>query len=168
MHSKFFIYLFATTNKPCMKELTIDYALRATWQAVARMYNEEAKEFETTMAVGFTLLSIDPKTGTPSTALGPKMGMEATSLSRILKSMQEKGLIERKPNPNDGRGVLIHLTEFGLEKRTDSKNVVLIFNEAVKKNVTPEQLKNFFEVTETINKLIADKKVFTKDNNINK
>jgi len=151
-----------------MKELTIDYALRATWQAVARMYNEEAKEFETTMAIGFTLLSIDPKTGTPSTALGPKMGMEATSLSRILKSMQEKGLIERKPNPSDGRGVLIHLTEFGLEKRVDSKNVVLVFNEAVKKNVTPEQLKNFFEVTETINKLIADKKVYTKDNNINK
>jgi len=168
MHSNFFIYLFATTKKPCMKELTIDYALRATWQAVARMYNEEAKEFETTMAIGFTLLSIDPKTGTPSTALGPKMGMEATSLSRILKSMQEKGLIERKPNPSDGRGVLIHLTEFGLEKRVDSKNVVLVFNEAVKKNVTPEQLKNFFEVTETINKLIADKKVYTKDNNINK
>ncbi len=150
-----------------MKELTIDYALRATWQAVARMYNEEAKEFETTMAVGFTLLSIDPKTGTPSTALGPKMGMEATSLSRILKSMQEKGLIKRKPNPKDGRGVLIHLTEFGLEKRKDSKEVVLVFNDAVKKNVTPEQLKNFFEVTETINKLIADKKIYTKDNNIN-
>jgi len=147
-----------------MKELTIDYALRATWQAVARMYNEEAKEFETTMAIGFTLLSIDPKTGTPSTALGPKMGMEATSLSRILKSMQAKGLIERKPNPNDGRGVLIHLTEFGLEKRKDSKDVVLLFNEAVKKNVSPEKLNHFFEVTETINKLIADKKIYTKDN----
>ncbi|WP_298476870.1 MarR family transcriptional regulator [uncultured Maribacter sp.] len=151
-----------------MKEITIDYALRATWQAVTKMYNEEAKEFGTTMAVGFTLLSIDPKTGTPSTALGPKMGMEATSLSRILKSMEEKGLIKRKPNPNDGRGVLIHLTDFGLEKREDSKSVVLRFNEAVKNNVTEEQLKNFFEVTETINKLIADKKVYTKDNNINK
>ena len=77
-----------------MKDITIDYALRATWQAVARMYNEEAKKFGATMAVGFTLLSIDPKTGTPSTSLGPKMGMEATSLSRILKSMEEKGLIE--------------------------------------------------------------------------
>jgi len=65
-----------------MKDITIDYMLRATWQAVARMYNEEAKLFNSTMAVGFTLLSIDPKTGTPSTALGPKMGMEATSLSR--------------------------------------------------------------------------------------
>lgn len=151
------------TTTTIMKDLTIDYALRATWQAVARMYNEEAKNFETTMAVGFTLLSIDPKTGTPSTALGPKMGMEATSLSRILKSMEEKGLIERKPNPNDGRGVLIHLTDFGLEKRVDSKNVVLRFNEVVRENVSDEKLKAFFEVTGIINKLITDKEIYTKN-----
>ena len=151
-----------------MKQLTIDYALRATWQSVARMYNEEAKNFDTTMAVGFTLLSIDPKTGTPSTALGPKMGMEATSLSRILKNMEEKGLIKRKPNPNDGRGVLIHLTDFGLEKRKDSKDVVLTFNEVVKKYVTEEKLNSFFEVIDTINKLVVDKKIYTKDSKTNK
>ena len=150
-----------------MKGLTIDYALRATWQAVARMYNEEAKNFETTMAIGFTLLSIDPKTGTPSTALGPKMGMEATSLSRILRSMEEKGLIERKPNPSDGRGVLIHLTPFGLEKRKDSKDVVLRFNDVVKQHVSEEKMKSFFEVTETINKLIADKSIYIKDTSNN-
>ncbi len=146
-----------------MKELTIDYALRATWQAVARMYNEEAKNFETTMAIGFTLLSIDPKTGTPSTALGPKMGMEATSLSRILKSIEEKGLIIRKPNPKDGRGVLIYLTDYGLEKRNDSKKVVLRFNDVIKQHVTEEQLTSFFEVMDTINKLVTDKKIYTKD-----
>jgi DNA-binding MarR family transcriptional regulator len=124
------------------------------------MYNEEARKFSSTMAVGFTLLSIDPKTGTPSTALGPKMGMEATSLSRILKSMEEKGLIERRPNPNDGRGVLIHLTAFGLEKRKDSKDVVLRFNDVVKAHVPVEKLNAFFEVTEVINKLIAEKKIY--------
>ena len=145
-----------------MKDLTIDYALRATWQAVARMYNEEAKEFGTTMAVGFTLLSVDPKTGTPSTALGPKMGMEATSLSRILKSMEEKALIERRPNPNDGRGVLIHLTEFGLEKRKDSKDVVMRFNEVVEENIPDEKLKHFFEVMQTINTLITNRNIYTK------
>ena len=150
-----------------MQELTIDYALRATWQAVARLYNEEAKNFDTTMAVGFTLLSIDPKTGTPSTALGPKMGMEATSLSRILKSMEDKGLIRRKPNPNDGRGVLIHLTEFGLEKRKDSKDVVLRFNEVIKQNVSDEKLTSFFEVIDTINKLVTDKKIYSKDSKTN-
>jgi DNA-binding MarR family transcriptional regulator len=126
------------------------------------MYNEEAKEFESTMAVGFTLLSIDPKTGTPSTALGPKMGMEATSLSRILKRMEEKGLILRKPNPKDGRGVLIHLTAFGLEKRNHSKEVVFRFNDTVKESVSEEKLENFFEVMNTINSLIAEKKIQIK------
>ncbi|MBT8285816.1 MAG: MarR family transcriptional regulator [Flavobacteriaceae bacterium] len=146
-----------------MQEITIDYALRATWQSVARMYNEEAKKFGSTMAVGFTLLSIDPKKGTPSTSLGPKMGMEATSLSRILKSMEEKGLIERRPNPDDGRGVLIYLTPFGLEKRKDSKDVVLKFNEVVKEQLSQEQLNSFFEVMDTINHIVAEKKIFNTE-----
>ncbi|MFS4456735.1 MarR family winged helix-turn-helix transcriptional regulator [Maribacter sp. 2304DJ31-5] len=148
-----------------MKDLTIDYALRATWQAVARMYNEEAKNYETTMAIGFTLLSIDPKKGTPSTALGPKMGMESTSLSRILKRIEEKGYIERRPNPEDGRGVLIHLTELGLEKRKDSKEVVLRFNEVVRAHVSKNDLAGFFNTVEVINKLILDKKIYTKTSN---
>ncbi|MGA9238353.1 MarR family winged helix-turn-helix transcriptional regulator [Robiginitalea sp.] len=150
-----------------MKDITIDYALRSTWQAIARMYNEEAKQFDSTMAVGFTLLSIDPKTGTPSTALGPKMGMEATSLSRILKNMEVKGLIERRPNPDDGRGVLIHLTDFGREKRADSKNVVLRFNETVREHVTQGQLDGFFSVVGCINQLISEKKIYFKEKSTN-
>jgi DNA-binding MarR family transcriptional regulator len=143
-----------------MKDKTIDYILRATWQAVARMYNDEASNYGATMATGFTLLSIDKEGGTPSTALGPKMGMEATSLTRTLKSMEEKGLIIRKKNPDDGRGVLIYLTEFGKEKRELSKNTVLKFNEAVKQNVSAEKLLHFMEVSETINELISEKKIF--------
>ena len=165
MHNKFLLYL--ETNLSHMKETTIDYALRATWQAVAKMYNEEAKGFGSTMAVGFTLLSIDPKTGTPSTALGPKMGMEATSLSRILKRMEDKGLIHRKPNPADGRGVLIHLTDFGLEKREDSKDTVLRFNDVIKANVSNEKLDAFFEVMETINRLVVEKNIYIKDTTTN-
>ena len=148
-----------------MKEITIDYALRNTWQAVSKMYNEEAKHFKSTMAIGFTLLSIDPKTGTPSTSLGPKMGMEATSLSRILKRMEEKGFIVRKPNPNDGRGVLIHLTGIGLERRNLSKEAVLKFNGTLKENIPEEKLKHFFEVTDAINKMISKKKIYTRHNN---
>ncbi|MEW2922431.1 MarR family transcriptional regulator [Muricauda sp. ANG21] len=148
-----------------MKDLTIDYALRATWQAVSKMYNEEAKNYGITMAIGFTLLSIDPKEGTPSTALGPKMGMESTSLSRILKNIEERGYIQRKPNPNDGRGVLIHLTALGLEKRKESKDVVLRFNEVVKQHVSEENLDGFFKTVDIINKLISDKKVYIKTTN---
>ena len=143
-----------------MKDKTIDYILRATWQAVARMYNEEASKYGASMAVGFALLSMDKEEGTPSTTLGPKMGMEATSLTRTLKSMEEKGLIIRKKNPNDGRGVLIYLTDFGREKRELSKNTVLKFNETVRQQVSEEKMNNFIEVSETINDLIQEKKIF--------
>jgi DNA-binding MarR family transcriptional regulator len=157
VHSIFLLPLKITKN---MKDKTIDYILRATWQAVSRMYNEEATKYGATMATGFALLSIDKENGTPSTALGPKMGMEATSLTRTLKSMEDKGLIYRKPNPEDGRGVLIFLTEFGKEKRDLSKNTVLKFNEAVKQNVSGEKFQNFIEVSEIINELISEKKIF--------
>ncbi|WP_417362991.1 MarR family winged helix-turn-helix transcriptional regulator [Galbibacter sp.] len=144
-----------------MKDKTIDYVLRATWQAVAKMYNEEAAKEESTMAIGFTLLSIDPESGSSSTTLGPKMGMEGTSLSRILKSMEEKGLIVRKPNPNDGRGVLICLTDFGKQKRDYSKEVVFKFNDAVRAHVSPEDLKGFYKVTSIINELVTEKKIYS-------
>lgn len=149
-----------------MKDKTIDYVLRTTWLAVNKMYNEQAAQFETTMATGFTLLSIDPDEGTPSTSLGPIMGMEATSLSRILKTMEERGLIERKPNPDDGRGVLIHLTDFGREKREYSRDKVLTFNNAIRENVSEEKLKHFYEVTEVINEMISNKKIYNQEENI--
>lgn len=143
-----------------MKEMTIDYALRTTWQAVSRMYNEEATKYDASIAVGFALLSIDKENGTPSTAISNRMGMEPSSITRTLKSMEERGLIYREKNPEDGRGVLIYLTEFGKEKRELSKTTVLKFNEVVRNNLTEEQLATFFEVTETINNLITERKIF--------
>lgn len=148
-----------------MKDKTIDYILRATWQSVSRMYNEEAQNYGATMATGFALLSMDKDKGTPSTSLGPKMGMEATSLTRTLKSMEEKGLIIRKKNPEDGRGVLIYLTDFGKEKRELSKNTVLKFNETVKKHISEEKLNHFIEVADCINELILEKKIFNNNDN---
>lgn len=145
-----------------MKDKTIDYVLRATWQAVSRMYNEEATKYGGSMAVGFALLSIDKEDGTPSTNISSRMGMEPTSLTRTLKSMEEKGLIYRKPNPADGRGVLIYLTKEGKEKRELSKQTVLKFNETVRKHVSDEKIMHFMEVAETINELIQDKNIFNQ------
>lgn len=148
-----------------MNDVTIDYWLRSTWMAVSKMYNEEAQKKGSTMATGFALISIDPEEGTPSTALGPKMGMEATSLSRTLKNMEEKGLIERKPNPEDGRSVLICLTDFGIEMREYSKEVVFKFDTAIRETVDPQKLEIFIEVFQIINDLVSNKKIYKQQKN---
>ena len=109
-----------------------DHVVRHAWHRISRMYNHMATDQELTMSMGFILLAIG-KEGILSTQLGPKMGMEATSLSRILKTMEKRGLIERRANPEDGRSVLIYLTDFGREKRAYSREKVLTFNETIKK-----------------------------------
>ena len=144
-----------TTSYP-----TIDALYRAAWQAIAKMYNEEAAKHETSMATGLALLSIDPVYGTPSTAIAPKMGMEATSLSRTLKTLENKGLILREPNPDDGRSILLKLTTAGLEKRDLSKSFVLKFNERVGQHVDAKKLETFREVSEIIIELIQSKNIY--------
>jgi DNA-binding MarR family transcriptional regulator len=145
------------------KDKLIDHALRATWQAVAKIYNEQASKHDSTMAVAMALLYIDYENGTPSTSLGPSMGMEATSLSRILKNMEERGFIYREKNPDDGRSVFIKLTELGIEKRELSKSSVNQFNKTIRENISKEKIDHFFEVTDTVNRLINQKAIFKNE-----
>lgn len=147
------------------KDKSIDHQLRATWQAVAKMYNEQAVKHDSTMATAFVLLTIDKENGTPSTALGPLMGMEPTSLSRILKTMEDKGAIYRERNPEDGRSVMIKLTEYGKEMRAISKGHVIQFNDTIRNHVSEKDLEGFFNVTSTINKLITEKNIYENTSN---
>lgn len=139
--------------------------LRSTWHRISRLYNTEAAKHDFTMSVGQVLLNIDSKKGTPSTKLGPAMGMEATSLTRILKSMETKGLIERKPDPDDGRMVRIFLTDTGRQKRQIAREKVLRFNEIVQLNTEPKELKAFFKVLDNINLMIEQQEIFEDEKN---
>lgn len=143
-----------------MEVTPFDYLYRSTWQTISKMYNEEALKRNNVMTIGFVLISIHYKNGTPSTLLGPKMGIEATSLSRTLNKMEDLNLIYREKNPEDGRGVLIKLTDKGKEQREISKQLVFKFNKTVETNLTPEQIDAFMVVTNTIQELINKKLIF--------
>jgi DNA-binding MarR family transcriptional regulator len=107
-----------------------DFVVRHSWHRLSRMYNQKAAEHNITVSIGFILMNVD-KLGTPSTQLGPRMGMEPTSLSRTLKTMEERGLIYRKLTEDDKRKVLIFLTEEGVENRRMVKNFILGFNQKI-------------------------------------
>ena len=143
-----------------MSVRTLEQELRYTWLSISKMYNEEASKYGGSMAVGFALLSLNPKENTPSTSLGPKMGMESTSLSRTLRFMEDEKLIQRIPNPEDGRGVLIKLTERGMEIRNYARELVMKFNKTITNEVGEDSLQNFYKVVDRINKLIKNKEIF--------
>ena len=138
------------------REETVDYAIKASWHAIARMYNQQASRHDITMSMGFVLLNIHSD-GTPATKIAPLMGLEARSLSRLLKTMEEKGLIYREADANDKRMVRIILTKTGKKKKEKSRDTVLRFNEAVRRHIEPGRLSVFFEVLQDIQKIIEKK-----------
>jgi len=111
------------------------------------------------MAIGYTLLNID-KDGTPSMKLGPKMGMEPRSLTRMIKSLEEKGWIEKRMDNSDKRMVNIHLTETGKKMRNLSRSSVIKFNKTIQEKINNSELKTCFKVLGEINQLIDNNKIF--------
>ncbi|MFN0031582.1 MAG: MarR family winged helix-turn-helix transcriptional regulator [Flavobacteriales bacterium] len=141
-------------------EETIDFHIRWAWAKMSKAYNVEAAKKGGTMAMAFLLLNID-KEGTPATSLGPKMGMEPTSLTRILKTLEADGYIERKPAKDDGRKVLVSLTQKGKNYRDVSKQKVIQMNERMRSAIPQNKLNTFFEVIQTINKELDKNNIFS-------
>ncbi len=136
------------------KEETVDYPIKSAWHAISRMYNQQAAEEGFTTAIGFVLININSKEGTPATKIAPLIGLETRSLTRMLKTMEEKGLIYKKADPVDKRSVRMFLTEEGKRKKEISVQSVMRFNEQVRAALTEEELTSFFGVITKIQKVI--------------
>jgi DNA-binding MarR family transcriptional regulator len=138
------------------REETVDYHIKSAWHAISRMYNQQAVQEDFTTAIGFVLININSKEGTPATKIAPLMGLEARSLTRMLKSMEEKELIFRKPDPIDKRSVRIFLTPEGKRKKEISVKTIMEFNEQVREVVSEQELNDFFTVFQKINQVIEN------------
>ncbi len=138
------------------REETIDFNIKASWHAIARMYNQQAMKEGFTTSIGFVLINIHSEHGTAATKIAPLMGLESRSLTRMLKSMEEKGLIYKKPDLEDRRSVRIFLTEEGHKKKLISVDTVLKFNNRVYETIDADKLKTFFDVIGSINEIIDD------------
>ena len=146
------------------REETIDHNIKTAWHAIARMYNHQAAKQDMTMSIGFVLLNISSKEGTPATKLAPLMGLESRSLTRVLKNMEEKGLIFKKPDENDKRSVRIYLTDEGKRKKEVSRETVLRFNNVLRNNISEEKIEIFFEVIKEVNETIENNNIYATTN----
>ena len=88
---------------------TVDSKLKSAWQIISRMYNAEAAQYGGSIAIGHFLLNIDSDEGAYASEIAPRLGMESTSLSRIIKALEEEKLIIRKADKEDKRKVKIIL-----------------------------------------------------------
>lgn len=128
----------------------VDFDIKVTWLAISKMYAPLAEMHGISLTMGLVLLIINAVKGTKATKIAPALGMEPRSLTRMLKKMEEDKLIERRPDPEDGRSVRVFFTEAGLEKQKIAIKSVVEFNNTIRQRVPREKLASFFEVLEVI------------------
>src|ERR1700744_146283 len=132
---------------------TIDYFLKVVGQTVANRYNQLVAEFGITQSIGYLLINIDTKEGTTVSQAARLLGLKSTSLSRMLRQLEESGLIYRESNAGDKRSVKIYLTELGKEKRHQARGLVKQFNNYLNEHISETDQENLIRILKKINKL---------------
>ena len=115
-----------------------------------------AAEHDTTVSSAFVLIAINEDEGTPVTRIAPRIGMEPNSLSRVLKSMEEKGFIFRKKDAADKRMAYVCLTDLGKEKREIALRAVFKLEKVLISKFDREKLDAFFEVANHVPNAIEE------------
>jgi DNA-binding MarR family transcriptional regulator len=114
------------------------------------MYNSYASQSQLTIPIAYVLLLLSSKKGTLSTQVAPLLGMEAGSITRLLKSMEGHNLISRIADQEDKRQVSVYLTELGMIKRAEARKIVRVFNDLVSRNIPSKKLDTFLSVLDEI------------------
>ena len=132
--------------------------IRSSWIEIFKFYNEQNSKEIGTLSIAFVLMTINEKFGTQVTKIAPRMGMEPNSLSRLLKSLEEKELVFKRKDNKDKRKVYICLTENGLKLRNIAAERLFSLEKNIKDKISPTDLSSFYKVTDVISEIIEIEK----------
>ncbi len=147
------IFSFLSVKKNVEKNKTLCYHIKASWHTISRMYNSYVSEYGVSISTAYVLLNLSTETGVPSTQIAPNIGMEPRSLTRVLKTLEEKKIIAKKVDKVDKRQVNIFLTKEGKEKKKEAKKIVKSFNELIYQQVSEDEIQTFLKVLNLINEI---------------
>jgi DNA-binding MarR family transcriptional regulator len=84
--------------------------------------------------------------------------LSQSSLSRLVERLEKRGLVERRPAPDDGRGVLIRLTDAGRElQKTIGREHVRDIASLVGPALTAEEQRELLRLTEKLRASVASR-----------
>ncbi len=101
------------------------------------------------------LATLDESGGMTNADLARAESMKPQSMSAILASLEQEGLVARAPHPTDGRQILFSLTAEGVEarrRRSAAKQQWLV---AAAAQLTPAELETLHDAAALIRKLAS-------------
>lgn len=130
--------------------------IKNTWQKLARYYNKRLASYGLSATKALLLLEISPGNGEHPRTLAAKLDLENSSISGLLDRLEKKNLIERRPDPNDRRGILIFLTTAGITARETIKSLVEELDRKLYEALSPDDVKLFRKTLSMIGRQIGE------------
>ena len=89
------------------------FLIRRLHQIHVAMFMEEFKSTNITPVQYGLMSAVAALPGLDQTALGQEVGLDRTTTADVVKRLEERGLLERRPNPHDRRTRHVQLTAQG-------------------------------------------------------
>jgi len=102
-------------SKTLVEEPLIGALLRFSWEALRRRVLRDlaAAGFPDIGQAHLAVLQYPAPRGVRVTDLAAKARMSRQAVNYLVRELEAKGYLERRPDPSDGRGRLVHLTRRG-------------------------------------------------------
>ncbi len=103
--------------------------------------------------VDFSVLSlVVHNPGVTSRQLCATLGMQAPNLVGMLKAMERRGWLCRRPHPHDGRAMGLHPTQAGLELMRVAEKTASDLEQKATADLSPEERKTLIQLLKKIYK----------------
>ena len=166
MHDHLVKHLLQFLDNDDIQGLEISSLVRIVanlYSAVIFQDNKSGELSGPRMGILFRLIVAEEKgmtQGISPTQLSHFQHVKKNTISSLLRGLEENGLIERHPDPNDKRGYLIKITQTGKDmiKRTGPYRLKLMNDLA--SGLTQDEKKQLIQLLEKLRKSIKDTESF--------
>ena len=105
----------------------------------ARRFGERVEALDLTPPQAGLIRAVAQAPGRSQQALAARLGTPATRLVALVDGLEQRGLLERRRNPDDRRLYAVHLTAAGRELLTDLGRVAREHDDALLTALAPDE-----------------------------
>jgi len=130
----------------------LDIALRNLDQ----LFGRAIQPLGLTIIEWYILRALYERDGQHASELARAVGRAATSFTPNLDKLQQKGFIERRPDPTDRRAVHIYLTSPAEQHREEVLNSARLVDQQIRKMFSDEEFETFQSIVAYLQTLEPD------------
>lgn len=133
--------------------------LSITHRAHTSLIDKKFKEkFNISHGQVFILIKIYKNEGINQHKLCEEYNLDKAGVGRIIKKLEEKNLIKRKPDPKDKRKKMIFITEKAKALKSEFFELLGTVESKIKNDLTEEEIEIFLKILKKIYNNLSDNK----------